>query len=117
MCVLAAEPAVTEVRAGESLTFTGGPYTSPEDTVLVAGSVRAAASDVTRTGCAICDSCRDDHGCDPGCADSCNSCVETATFVVPDAAPGPLEVTVVDGWGSSAPIPLVVVDADDTDGS
>ena len=80
---------------------------------MILGDLDIAALDVVRDGCTLCDACRDEFSCDPGCGASCAPCVEVTTFVLPDSVvPGPLEAVVVNRWGASSPIALTVLDTD-----
>jgi hypothetical protein len=117
----------------EEITVTADPLTWLLDTSVLVGGVPAAVRDLTRSEtCEDCDSCRDEAGCaacglcaglpldasrrtecfgDPlaGSEGSCDQCVQTLTFVVPELAPGPTTLVVLNGTGQSPAVPFEVL--------
>lgn len=113
---------------GDAVTFTGTPLTALSDTWVSVGGVPAEVVDVVRENCTLCDACKVSeastcHGCGTcaACEESCASCEETLTFIVPDAPPGPQPVIVVNAYGATEGVSLLVTapvgdsDALDTD--
>ena len=108
---------------GQLVTFRGTPLTAPEDTWISVGGVPAEVVDVDRQNCTICDACKLSeaatcHGCGTcaACEESCASCEETLTFLVPDAPPGPQPVVVVNAYGATDGVTiLVTTPVDDSD--
>ena len=120
---------------GDEIVVTGDPLTYLRDTIVVVGGVTAEIRDLTRSdACTDCDSCREEAGCaqcglcagvpldgdrrtecfgDPYASTDglCGECVQTLTFVVPDVAPGPTTVVVLNGTGQSNAAPFEVLAA------
>jgi hypothetical protein len=136
VCTLDLVLTPAEGPPGAEIVVTGTPLTELRDTRIQVGGVQATALTLTRTGCDTCDDCRDDAGCapcglcagvglDPGVQDtcfgdpiadppvpsSCDSCVETFTFRVPDLPPGPAPVIVFNATGQSPTLTFVVTAA------
>ena len=112
------EPA--QAWPGESVVVTGAPFTTSFDTAVYVGGERATVVSLDRDDCAACDDCRTDNGCN-SCSDcdECDAicktdCVETATIVVPGAAPGSTTVSLFNSHGESQAIPFTVLGESDT---
>ncbi|MEQ1502662.1 MAG: hypothetical protein ABMB14_10545 [Myxococcota bacterium] len=130
-----------EGAPGAEIVATGTPLSEVRDTRVEVGGVAATVSAVVRDGCDTCDSCRSDAGCapcglcaglaleaaardacfgdplaDPPSPSSCDACVESMTFVVPDAPPGLTTVFVVNRNGQSLAIPFEVLPGASTTG-
>lgn len=112
--------ALGPVAPSEPVTVAARPMSTRWDTRARLGGVDAEVTEVTRTDCLVCDSCKADAGCDAcdtcdACDDACASCLETLTFVVPDSlAPGPADLLVFNRSGASDPVRLTVAPAPDT---
>jgi hypothetical protein len=111
----------TSGAPGDAVALTGEPFTTSWDTAIYVGGTRAVVDDLNRDTCDACDTCieerveADDEDCDI-CADCdacdvlCNTtCVERATFVVPDVAAGETTVRMLNSHGESNPVPFVVL--------
>ena len=88
------------------ITLDGGPFSATWDTVVRVGGVDASVTDVVRTECDSCDTCRADADCLScgACADCdavCATCVQTAVFLVPDVTPGVQPVVLYNQHGTS----------------
>lgn len=114
-CMLDAELSATEGPPGTEIVATGGEYSVDYDTTVLVDAVPAPVLDVVRSNCAFCDGCRDAleepcnacEECDD-CSISCADCVQTVRFVVPDLAPGAVDVVLTNRFGTSGPIPFTV---------
>jgi hypothetical protein len=109
---------------GDTVTLLGGPVTDPEDTTVLVGGTSATLVDVSRDECTLCDACESAAnctGCDDClvCKDSCDTCVQRVSFVVPEVTPGNQSLVVINSWGSSTDLVLAVAappaDTDTTD--
>jgi hypothetical protein len=128
--------APVSAAAGDTVVATGGPMTETRDTLVQVGGLAAVVTAVERgETCEDCELCRRDADCapcgfcpgqglpddqrlacfgdvltDPVVEGSCDLCVETVEFIVPDGLPvGPATVVVFNANGQSPPIPLQVV--------
>lgn len=114
-CTLAGDLSPAEAAPGDAVVATGGEYSVVYDTVVTVGGVPAEVIDVVRDNCALCDACRlaVEDSCDPcglcvQCETTCDLCVQTVSFAVPDLAEGPTDVVITNGYGASDPIPFTV---------
>jgi hypothetical protein len=92
---------------GDAVTLTASPLSEAYDTIVLVGGARAEVTAVSRDGCDACDTCRSEEDCGScgacsTCDAVCDACVETATFLVPDLAPGPAPLVLVNRLGQSA---------------
>lgn len=124
-CTLDATLAPTQGAPGDAIQAAGGRYTEVYDTVVTVGGTESTVTDVLRTGCNLCDMCRqaamDLNECDAcqtcfECSNYCDSCQQVVTFTVPEASTGATSVVIQDSYGSTDAIPFTVV-AGDTGGS
>jgi hypothetical protein len=108
-----------QAAPGDIVTATGDLFTEVHDTRVIVGEVDAEVHSVERTDCTPCDECEAGAGCQceacPECAGSCAPCVQVLTFAVPDLAPGPALVVILNAWGSSPPLDLVVLPSEGAD--
>ncbi len=98
---------------GDTLTLTGGPFTTAYDTSVYVGSSRALVLDLARTSCGDCDRCREDNGCTEcddcdACDSLCSACEESVLVEVPDVASGATTVLVFNGYGATSPVSLTI---------
>lgn len=103
----------TTAAPGDEIRVTLSPLTEAWDTAVTIGSVQATVSGLERDNCDDCDDCQDSGGCTAcsectACETTCDDCLETLTFIVPDIAPGTWPVTIINSHGRSDPISLVV---------
>jgi len=122
-CTLDATLSADQGAPGDVISITGREFSQPYDTVVTVGGTEAAVGDVTRTGCSLCDLCRqaaaDVHECDAcqtcfQCSSYCDTCAQAVTFTVPDVSPGAVSVVVQNRYGSSDALPFVVLPGGDT---
>jgi hypothetical protein len=112
--------ALGPVEPLQEVTLPARPMSTPWDTRARLGGLDAQVTAVARTDCLVCDSCRADAGCDAcdtcaACTDSCATCVETLTFVVPETiASGPADLLVFNRNGASGPVRVTVAPGADT---
>jgi hypothetical protein len=108
-----------EAAPGDAVTATSDLLTEPYDTRVIVGEIDAEIGSIDRTDCTVCDTCRyeADCKCDAclGCQESCAPCVQVLTFAVPALPPGPTTVVIVNAWGSSPPLDLVVLPSEGSD--
>ncbi len=109
--------------AGSEAAVSGSPFTDAWDTAIYVGSVRATIVGVERMDCDPWEECVAVTGCNP-CADcdACDpdrsACRESATFVVPDMAPGATSLHLFNRHGESNALPFTVeAPPDDSGGS
>ncbi|MEC7946503.1 MAG: hypothetical protein VX265_02980 [Myxococcota bacterium] len=114
-------PDVDAARPGDPVTLGGTPLTTDWDTVVYVGGVEAEVTALDRVGCETCDACRveslctecgDCDDCDRVCAEQCD---EFLTFLVPEVAPGIVDVWLINRHGRSDALPLTVLESDPTD--
>jgi hypothetical protein len=115
--VTIAELSPTSGSPGDPVAVAGTPFTTTWDTAIYVGGTRAVVADVGRYKCEACDACFDEHteecpartcaDCD-ACDALCTTCIERASFVIPDVAAGETSVRVLNSHGESNPIPFVV---------
>jgi hypothetical protein len=103
----------TTAAPGDEIRVTLSPLTESWDTAVTVGSTQATVSGLERDNCDDCDDCRDTGGCTAcsectDCDTTCDDCLETLTFIVPDVAAGSWPVTIINSHGRSDPITLVV---------
>jgi hypothetical protein len=101
---------------GDIVTVTGRPMTDIPDTEVLVGGAAAEVLSVDRTDCTVCDACIEAAACSPcgtcdACAVSCEACMETATFAVPEVTPGTQAVVLINAYGSTLPLALEVTAA------
>jgi len=135
-CDLEVELSTLTAEPGDELVLTGGPQTAAYDTRVEVGGLPATVLDVDRnSSCGSCETCRAEAEClvcgtclgttleevdriacfgDPfeGTEGVCGECEESVRFVVPDLPAGATTVVVLNGNGSSPPLPLEIVAAD-----
>lgn len=118
------EVAPTEAAPGAEVAIIGGPLTRDWDTLVLVSGVSATIAGLDREGCTECDSCRNAQGCNE--CDDCDECdatcaalcVESVRFVVPELPPGPAELRLINGHGSSLAAALLILEpATDTGGA
>ena len=110
---------------GDVVTVTGRPFTEVADTEVRVGGVEASVLSVDRVDCTVCDACIEAAACSPcgscdACDVSCETCIETTTFEIPELAGGAQDIVLINAYGSTAPLPFEVnapEDTDETDGS
>jgi len=112
----------SESAPGSTVVAVGRPMTEVWDTTVRVGSTDATVSSVDRTDCDACDTCREAAECNvcgtcTECAADCATCVESASFVVPELAPGSYPVVVTNLHAASSAVTLVVTPADTGDTS
>lgn len=114
-------PSAESVRPGEPLTLGGTPLTTDWDTRVYVGGVEAEITALDRVGCKTCDTCRteslctecgDCDDCDRLCAEQCD---ESLTVLVPDLAPGPADIWIINRHGRSETLVVTVLAADQDD--
>lgn len=121
-CDLDLELEVESATPGTEVTAGGRPLTQALDTIVRVDGVEAEVVSVDRSeiGCLACDECYVSAGCTgceecAACADACGDCVQSVTFQVPEStAAGTAEVTVINAYGTSPPLPLDIVVDDET---
>jgi hypothetical protein len=91
---------------GQTVTLTGGPFTTAYDTSVYVGQRRALVLELARTSCNECDSCRDNNGCTEcddcdACDEVCASCEESLLVEVPEVEPGETTVLVFNAYGAT----------------
>jgi hypothetical protein len=116
-CTLDLGLEVTEVYAGELITVTGGPFTSLYDTRAHIRGVDSELSELNRTDCAICDACQEEAECNGclsclDCEASCETCVQSIVVRVPDISAGTANLILLNAYGSSQPLPLLILHSD-----
>ncbi|HMV66974.1 MAG TPA: hypothetical protein PKA64_09000 [Myxococcota bacterium] len=122
-CTLEVAPASEhEVAAGDAYTLIGGPQSTPWDSRVQVGGVRADVLDIAREGCGDCDACRASEDCGAcGACDACDAfcdgCTESLTFRVPALDEGTWDVVLLNRYGTSLVTRLTIppAAADDTD--
>ncbi len=112
------EPA--EAEPGVSVRAVSRPMTEVWDTSVYVGGTPAAVTAVERVECDACDTCREEAECNvcdscTDCAADCAPCVESATFTVPQLAPGPHAVVLTNLHASASAVVLTVTAADTGD--
>jgi hypothetical protein len=114
---------VAEAAPGDTVVAVGRPLTDDFDTVVRVGGATASIQDVERPqpGCSTCDACRVDERCTvcevcAACSDACAACEETVTFTVPDLPEGDTQVSIVNAYGNSLPLPLQILPSAEGDG-
>lgn len=110
---------VAAAAPGDTVTLTAAPLTEVWDTAVTVGPARATLVDLDRSTCDECDDCRDTEGCAAcgecaTCDTTCATCAEVLSFVVPDLAPGTWSVEIVNRYGRSEQVNLVVTAPTDT---
>lgn len=98
---------------GQTVTLTGGPFTTAYDTSVYVGQRRALVLELARTSCNECDSCRDNNGCTEcddcdACDEVCASCEESLLVEVPETEPGETTVLVFNAYGATTPAALTI---------
>jgi hypothetical protein len=99
---------------GDVIVATGTPFTSAYDTLIQVGGFNADVLLVERTDCTACDACRPDRECSEcgsciRCEVDCDLCVETITFIVPDAPAGLTVATILNLYGTTGPVPFEIL--------
>lgn len=105
-----------QAEPGDLVVLTGRPMSEAADTDVRIGGLRATiiAFDDAAGPCASCESCRlaalctDCERC-PSCAEACAPCTPSATVEVPDLDPGEHAVSLVNRFGVSRPLSLLVL--------
>ena len=110
-CTIEASITPDQGYEGDTLVATGSPFSRAYDTLITVGGERAEITSVDRSQCTKCDTCRADKGCG-GCKSACADCIETITFVLPEAAAGETTLRVSNAFGSTEAIPFTVLTAD-----
>ena len=98
---------------GDTLTLTGGPFTTAYDTSVYVGRSRALVLELARTSCGECDRCRDNNGCTEcddcdACDALCSACEESVLVEVPEVEPGATTVLVFNGYGATPPASVTI---------
>lgn len=113
-------PSVDEARPSEPVTLSGTPLTTDWDTVVYVGGAEATITALDRVGCETCDACRveslctecgDCDDCDRVCAEQCD---EFLTFLMPELAPGRVDVWLINRHGRSDTLQMTVLESDQT---
>ncbi len=123
--VTLSEVAPAEVLPGETVVLTGKPMSTAADSALWIGGTSAQITDVTRTDCEVCDTCKTTQGCVTcgedcdACYTDCLSCVETLSFVAPELDAGQYGLQLFNVYGvTESPLSLTLgespVDTGDT---
>jgi len=111
-------PSAESLRPGEPLTIDAAPLTTDWDTVVYIGGVQAELTTLDRVGCETCDTCRTEALCtECGDCDTCDrlceeQCDESLTVLVPDLAPGPADVWLINRHGRSDSLSVIVLPPD-----
>ena len=108
------ELAPTSAAPGEVVIAYTRPLTEVWDTAITVGAARAELVDLDRSTCDACDDCRVTEECSSceacdSCEDTCASCVESVSFLVPDVAEGDWSVEIVNRHGRSDRAALTVL--------
>ncbi|TVQ92740.1 MAG: hypothetical protein EA397_06180 [Deltaproteobacteria bacterium] len=105
---------------GEAIAAVGRPMSEQVDTEVRVGGVVAPIVEVSvdAGACQPCEACRARRGCTTcqrclSCADDCDPCEPATVFEVPDLPPGEHPVTLLNRYGNSLPMPLIVTAADE----
>lgn len=113
---------VVEAEVGDTLTAQGRPLTDALDTAVRVDGVGAEviSVDVAEEACDTCEDCRTAAGCGvcttcADCTESCADCVKSVSFVVPDLAAGPADVSIFNAFGASPALPLTIIESTDED--
>lgn len=116
-CLLDASLSVEEGPPGTTVVATGGEFSLDYDTSVLVDAVPAEILDVQRINCAFCDGCFASieppcNACEEceGCAVSCEDCVQTVSFVIPEVPPGEVVLVITNTFGASSPIPFTVTE-------
>ncbi|MCB9678866.1 MAG: hypothetical protein H6737_27440 [Alphaproteobacteria bacterium] len=105
VCDLDLSPAPAAADPGDTVVITGGPLSAQHDLLVTIAGLRAEVLDMQREGCGECDTCLAENGCLAcgtclPCTETCSTCVETTTIVVPDAPQGDTRLTMVNVFGT-----------------
>ena len=102
------------LTAGQEATIIATPMSEPWDSRITFDNVSVLASNLERLNCEACDSCRLRYECiDCFDCDSCDSickstCKEQLTFEVPNELTGAYQLYLINRFGQSAPMNIVV---------
>jgi len=119
-CELQVTAPAETVSTADSVTVVGRPFTNLLDTSVRFEGSEAPVTNVDREDCTLCDPCRESAGCTvcetcEACTASCETCIETVTFDVPELATGKYTVVFRNRYGLSTPADWDVVNPSDLD--
>ncbi|MEZ4316519.1 MAG: hypothetical protein R3F61_03415 [Myxococcota bacterium] len=105
VCDLTLSPEPAAAFPGETVVVTGGPLSAAFDLHVTVAGIAADVQSIERTECDACDQCLLDNDCLAcgtclPCTQTCSTCVETTTLVVPDAPPGDTRLSMVNVFGT-----------------
>jgi len=92
---------------GTEIELLAHPLTTKEDSQVFVGGIAAEILSIDRLDCEECDACRLDADCNAcGDCDACDAlcaegCRESLQFILPEKAPGKVEITLYNLYGNS----------------